>query len=75
MAELGQGLACLTFTHGRSTLTGHRKANLDTIQNSCQVEGWGDNNSDAETQAIKDSIISESKSSGIPKVGNFLFFV
>ncbi|KAF3039805.1 hypothetical protein E8E11_001026 [Didymella keratinophila] len=43
------------------------KANLDTIQNSCQVEGWGNNNSDAETQAIKDSIIAESKSSGIPK--------
>ncbi|KAF2996688.1 hypothetical protein E8E13_004729 [Curvularia kusanoi] len=43
------------------------KANLETIQSSCQVGGWGDNNSDAETQAIKDSIIAESKSSGIPK--------
>ncbi|KAJ4370832.1 hypothetical protein N0V86_008525 [Didymella sp. IMI 355093] len=43
------------------------QANLDTIQNSCQAEGWGPNNSDAETQDIKDSIIGESKSSGIPK--------
>ncbi|KAJ4986791.1 hypothetical protein SVAN01_07718 [Stagonosporopsis vannaccii] len=43
------------------------KANLKTIQNSCQVEGWGDNNSDAETQAIKDSIVAESDASGIPK--------
>ncbi|KAF1926360.1 uncharacterized protein M421DRAFT_422704 [Didymella exigua CBS 183.55] len=43
------------------------KASLDTILNSCQVEGWGENNSNAETQAIKDSIVDESKSSGIPK--------
>ncbi|KAF2626401.1 hypothetical protein BU25DRAFT_325653, partial [Macroventuria anomochaeta] len=42
-------------------------ANLKIIQNSCQVEGWGENNSDAEIQAIKDSITGESKASGIPK--------
>lgn len=60
----------LKMVHGCRTLTPCRKANLETIQNSCQVEGWGENNSDAETQAIKDSIVNESKSSGIPKVGN-----
>ncbi|KAF9694244.1 hypothetical protein EKO04_007773 [Ascochyta lentis] len=43
------------------------EANLKTIQNSCQVEGWGENNSNAETQAIKDSITSESSATGIPK--------
>ncbi|KAF3037645.1 hypothetical protein E8E12_005551 [Didymella heteroderae] len=42
------------------------KANLETIQHSCQAGGWGENNSYAETQAIKDSIIDESKTSGIP---------
>ncbi|OSS47627.1 hypothetical protein B5807_07263 [Epicoccum nigrum] len=46
------------------------EANLETIQNSCQVEGWGENNSDAETQTIKDSITKESQASGIPKVSN-----
>ncbi|KAJ8107789.1 hypothetical protein OPT61_g8621 [Boeremia exigua] len=44
------------------------EANLETVQNSCEVEGWGVNNSDAEMQALKDSIIGESKASGIPKV-------
>jgi hypothetical protein len=71
VAKLGRCLVCLTLTLGHEVLTERRKANLDTIQNSCQAEGWGPNNSDAETQAIKDSIIGESKSSGIPKVGNF----
>lgn len=55
---------------GCITLTACRKANLDTIQNSCEVEGWGQRNSDAETQAIKDSIVAESKLSGMPKVGH-----
>ena len=52
-------------------LTTIRKANLYTIQNSCQTLGWGVNNSDDETQAIKNSIIEESKSSGMPEVCNF----
>ncbi|KAH6612106.1 hypothetical protein C7974DRAFT_91334 [Boeremia exigua] len=43
------------------------EANLETIKNSCQVEGWGENNSDAEMKALKDSIIGESNASGIPK--------
>ncbi|KAF1361116.1 hypothetical protein EJ07DRAFT_90490, partial [Lizonia empirigonia] len=43
------------------------EANLDTIQNSCQVEGWGENNSEDEIQAIKDSITGESNSTGIPR--------
>ena len=38
------------------------------MRNSCQVEGWGENNSDAEMQAIKDSIVAESKAANIPKV-------
>ncbi|KAL1799999.1 hypothetical protein ACET3X_000341 [Alternaria dauci] len=42
-------------------------ANQYFIKNSCKYNGWGDNNSDAETQAIKDSIESESEASGVPK--------
>ncbi|KAI4662440.1 uncharacterized protein J4E79_004730 [Alternaria viburni] len=42
-------------------------SNQDTIRGSCENHGWGDNNSDAETQAIKDSIESESVASGVPK--------
>ena len=52
-----------------------REANLKTIKSSCQVEGWGENNSDAETQAIKDSIIAESDTSGIPKVCSMMILV
>lgn len=56
-----------SFNASKLTLT--REANLDTIQNSCQVEGWGENNSEDEIQAIKDSISGESDSTGIPRVG------
>ncbi|KAI4943689.1 hypothetical protein J4E86_009654 [Alternaria arbusti] len=42
-------------------------SNQDTIKTSCENHGWGDNNSDAETQAVKDSIESESVASGVPK--------
>ena len=44
-----------------------RASNQDTIKGSCENHGWGDNNSDAETQAVKDSIESESAASGVPK--------
>jgi hypothetical protein len=44
-----------------------RNANQDFIKGSCKHNGWGDNNNDAETQAIKDSIESESEVSGVPK--------
>jgi len=44
-----------------------RASNQDTIKTSCENHGWGDNNSDAETQAVKDSIESESVASGVPK--------
>ncbi|KAI4955121.1 hypothetical protein J4E91_000977 [Alternaria rosae] len=42
-------------------------SNQEIIKGSCEHNGWGDNNSDAETQAIKDSIESESEASGVPK--------
>ncbi|KAG9192605.1 hypothetical protein G6011_11339 [Alternaria panax] len=42
-------------------------ANQNFIKGSCKHNGWSDNNSDAETQAIKDSIQTESHNSGVPK--------
>ncbi|CAN9086399.1 unnamed protein product [Alternaria alternata] len=42
-------------------------ANQDFIKGSCKHNGWGDNNNDAETKAIKESIESESEVSGVPK--------
>lgn len=44
-----------------------RASSQEIIKGSCEHNGWGDNNSDAETQAIKDSIESESEASGVPK--------
>jgi chaperone required for assembly of F1-ATPase len=52
-------------------LCSRRAANLQTIQQSCQVERWGENNSDTETQAIKKSIIDESDATGIPRVCDY----
>ncbi|CAG5149603.1 uncharacterized protein ALTATR162_LOCUS2405 [Alternaria atra] len=42
------------------------EANQDFIKVSCKHDGWGDNNSDAGTQAIRDSIKTESETSGVP---------
>ncbi|CAO2652830.1 Nn.00g022410.m01.CDS01 [Neocucurbitaria sp. VM-36] len=42
-------------------------ANLQYVQNSCKDHGWGQDNEETETQAIKDSIEGESETSGIPK--------
>jgi hypothetical protein len=44
-----------------------RNVNLPTIQKSCEKEGWGQNNDETETRAIRDSIVEESKKSGIPE--------
>jgi hypothetical protein len=48
------------------TADNSRNDNLPTIQQSCEKEGWGRNNDETETRAIKDSIVEESKRSGIP---------
>ncbi|KAF1832666.1 hypothetical protein BDW02DRAFT_485658, partial [Decorospora gaudefroyi] len=42
-------------------------ANLNMIQNACKNNKYGDNNSDAETQAIRSSIVSEALESKIPE--------
>ncbi|KAF1843391.1 uncharacterized protein K460DRAFT_315664, partial [Cucurbitaria berberidis CBS 394.84] len=42
-------------------------ANLKTIQQSCENQGWGKNNNEVETRAIKASIEEESGTSGIPE--------
>lgn len=68
---------CLLDKHGMSTLslliqthilTTNRNANLPVIRQSCGNLGWGDNNSNDEVNAIRDAIVQESSSSGVPKV-------
>jgi hypothetical protein len=60
-------LVCSHRNYERPLTHVNRNANENFIKSSCKHNGWGDNNSDAETQAIKDSIESESEGSGVPR--------
>lgn len=59
-------LVCFHQGDGVSYTDLSREANQDFIKVSCKHDGWGDNNSDAGTQAIRDSIKTESETSGVP---------
>jgi hypothetical protein len=60
-------LVCSHHGHGRSFTHVSKNANENFIKTSCKYNGWGANNNDAETKAIKESIETESEDSGVPR--------